>query len=356
MIMETAPSIGSGPGTWVPQYSQLWSSSVTLTSTLFEVKGGTSVAEANAPGKVIFDNFLFTRNIQVQNPTLSSVSPASGPAEGGTVLTLTGTQFVAGATVSIGGVSATNVSVTSSTSITATAPAHEPGQVSVTVTNPDSGSATLVNGYTYNSPTNVLLEDNFNDNSINTAKWTSTNLFSGFTDTSLAVAETSQRFEVGPLLLNTGSSHYRGLASVNTYDFTNGAAYVELVQAASSSTQADAMFTIGPNVDNYYRLYVSGGNLIGQTKIGGTKTTLFTISYDAVNHRYLRIRHQAGTMIMETAPSNGSAPGTWTQQYNQLWSSSVTLTALLFEVKGGTWQAEANAAGKVIFDNFLATH
>ncbi|HEX6730192.1 MAG TPA: hypothetical protein VF074_09290, partial [Pyrinomonadaceae bacterium] len=94
---------------------------------------------------------------------------------------------------------------------------------------------------------------------------------------------------------------------------------------------------------------------IGQRKVGGTKTTLFSISYDAVNHRFLRIRHNAGSMIMETAPSNGSGPGTWTQQYSQLWSSAVTLTSLLFEVKGGTWQAEANAAGKVIFDNILAS-
>ena len=58
-------------------------------------------------------------------------------------------------------------------------------------------------------------------------------------------------------------------------------------------------------------------------------------------------------MIMETAPSNGSGPGTWTQQYSQIWSSSVTVTSVLFEVKGGTWRIETNAPGKVIFDNFL---
>jgi IPT/TIG domain len=317
------------------------------------MKGGTSQSEPNAPGKVIFDNFLFTHNVQIVPPTLSSVSPTSGTTAGGTVLTLTGTQFVAGATVSVGGMSATNVSVTSSTSITATTPAHDAGQVSVTVTNPDGGTVTLLNAYTYNTPANVLLEDNFNDNSINTSKWT-TNLFSGFTDTALGLAETSQRVEIGPLLQNTADSHYRGLASLTAYDFTNAAAYVELVQPASSSTAADAMFTVGANVDNYYRLYVSNGNLIGQRKVAGTKTTLFTIPFNATDHRYFRIRHSAGSMIMETAPANGSAPGTWTPQYSQLWNASVVLTSILFEMKGGTSQAEPNAAGKVIFDNFSA--
>jgi len=310
--METAASNGSGPGAWTQQYSQLWSSAVTLTSLLFEVKGGTWQAEANAAGKVIFDNFLFRRNSQAPPPpTLSSVSPTSGPIAGGTTLTLTGTQFVAGATVTVGGIAATSVNVTSSTSITATAPAHTAGAVNVVVTNPDGGSVTLNNGYTYTLPADLLLEDDFNDNSINASKWTTSNLFSGFTDTNLPVNETSGKFEIGPLLLNTSGSHYRGLRSVNTYDFTNASSYVELVQAASSSTAADAMFTIGPNVDNYYRIYVSGGQLIGQRKLGGTKTTLFSISYDSVNHRFLRIRHEAGSMIMETAPANGSGPGAY---------------------------------------------
>ncbi|HEX7774368.1 MAG TPA: Ig-like domain-containing protein, partial [Pyrinomonadaceae bacterium] len=354
MIMDTAPANGSVPGTWTQQYTQLWNSAVTLTSTLFEVKGGTSVAETVAPGKVIFDNFMVKRNTQAPpSPTLSSVSPTSGPISGGTVLTLTGSQFVAGATVTVGGVAATSVNVTSSTSITATAPAHTAGVVSVVVTNPDGGNATLNNAYTYTLPSDIILEDNFDDNSINTSKWTTT-LFSGFTDSSLPMSETAQRLEIGPLLQNTSGSHYLGVASVSTHNFTNGIAYVELVQAASTTTSADSMFTIGPNVDNYYRIYISGGQLIGQRKVGGTKTTLFSISYDAVNHRFLRIRHSGGSMIMETAPSNGSGPGTWTQQFTQMWNSAVTVTSVYFEVKGGTWQAESNAAGKVIFDNFIA--
>ena len=56
-------------------------------------------------------------------PTVSSVSPNSGPVAGGTAVTITGTNFAAGATVKFGATAATNVVVVSSTSITATTPA-----------------------------------------------------------------------------------------------------------------------------------------------------------------------------------------------------------------------------------------
>jgi hypothetical protein len=40
------------------------------------------------------------------------------------------------------------------------------------------------------------------------------------------------------------------------------------------------------------------------------------------------------------------------QRYSEIWNTQVTLGAIIFEVKGGTWQIEANPPGKVIFDNF----
>ncbi|MFN2530966.1 MAG: hypothetical protein ABR555_06695 [Pyrinomonadaceae bacterium] len=58
-------------------------------------------------------------------------------------------------------------------------------------------------------------------------------------------------------------SHYRGIRTINSYNFTGGYSHVELVQPASATTNADAMFTIGYSVNEYYRIYVSSGNLIG---------------------------------------------------------------------------------------------
>ena len=82
-------------------------------------------------------------------PTVSSVSPNSGSTAGGTAVTITGTNFVAGATVTFGGTAATNVAVVNSTTITATTPAGSAGAVTVTVTNPSGQAGSLANGFTY---------------------------------------------------------------------------------------------------------------------------------------------------------------------------------------------------------------
>ncbi len=88
-------------------------------------------------------------------PAVSSVSPNSGPTAGGTAVTITGTNFTAGATVTFGGTAATNVAV-SGTQITATAPAGSAGAVTVTVTNPGAQSGSLPNGFTYVAPATAI--------------------------------------------------------------------------------------------------------------------------------------------------------------------------------------------------------
>ena len=70
----------------------------------------------------------------------------------GTAVTITGTGFLSGAAVKVGGTSTTGVTVVSSSSITATTPAHSAGTASVVVTNSDNQSGTLTNGYTYANP------------------------------------------------------------------------------------------------------------------------------------------------------------------------------------------------------------
>src|SRR4029079_13612919 len=202
-----------------------------------------------------------------------------------------------------------------------------------------------------------IVSDDFNDNSIDTARWNPNDLFSGFTNTNVPIAETSQRLEIGPLLQNVSGSSYRGMRTVNTYNFDDAYAYVELVQAAATNTSSDNMFTIGPDVNNYYRIFEAGGNLIGQKKVAGTKTTLFSIAYNTTNHRFLRIPHTStGAVTLDTAPGSSGVPGTWTQQYTETWNSSISRTATYFEIKGGTSQVEADAPGKRIFDHFARAH
>ncbi len=72
-------------------------------------------------------------------PTFTSISPKSGPVAGGTTVKITGTGFVAGSTVTIGGAAATEVKRLSEQEITARTPAGAVGEAAVVVT--DSGGA-----------------------------------------------------------------------------------------------------------------------------------------------------------------------------------------------------------------------
>jgi plastocyanin len=87
-------------------------------------------------------------------PAIASVSPASGPNLGGTRLTISGSGFLPGATVTIGALTATNVTVVDSATITATtpsAPASAPLGVAqdVAVHNTDGTSTTKSGAFTY---------------------------------------------------------------------------------------------------------------------------------------------------------------------------------------------------------------
>ncbi len=84
-------------------------------------------------------------------PRIDSILPNAGSTSGGTAVTLTGVNFQAGATVTIG-VPATNVNVVSGTSVTVTTAAHAAAFVSVVLTNPDTQTYTYTYLFTYQPP------------------------------------------------------------------------------------------------------------------------------------------------------------------------------------------------------------
>ncbi len=75
-------------------------------------------------------------------PTVTGLSPSSGPAAGGTSVTITGTGFTGATAVDFGTTAATDVVVVNDTTITADSPAGS-GVADVTVTTPVGTSATL---------------------------------------------------------------------------------------------------------------------------------------------------------------------------------------------------------------------
>ncbi|MBS2025906.1 MAG: IPT/TIG domain-containing protein, partial [Deltaproteobacteria bacterium] len=99
-------------------------------------------------GAVTFRNGFNYRATSSTAPTLTSVSPNTGPTSGGTVAEVDGTGLLDGALVFVGGRPANSVVVVTSGVLTARFPALPAGAADVTVTNPDGQSATLRSSFT----------------------------------------------------------------------------------------------------------------------------------------------------------------------------------------------------------------
>ena len=82
-------------------------------------------------------------------PVVSNVVPASGGTNGGDIVLINGSLFLAGASVRFSGIPATSVTVLSSTQITCTTPARSVGAANVSVINVGGVTGTLAGGYTY---------------------------------------------------------------------------------------------------------------------------------------------------------------------------------------------------------------
>ncbi len=84
----------------------------------------------------------------IPTPTVSSLSPSSGPAAGGSLGTINGDSFLSGAAVNVGVKLATDVAVIDSGKITASTPPLSPGTLNdLKVTNPGNASGTLLKAW-----------------------------------------------------------------------------------------------------------------------------------------------------------------------------------------------------------------
>ncbi len=80
--------------------------------------------------------------------TIETISPDSGPAGGGTLITITGTNLAGTSAVLVGGFPATNMFVLSPTTVTAVTPPGSAGPAVVSVVTP-AGTVALPGGFTY---------------------------------------------------------------------------------------------------------------------------------------------------------------------------------------------------------------
>lgn len=90
-----------------------------------------------------------TTDVTTPRPEIVSLSPRLGATAGGTMVTIRGTSFTPGTTVSFGMNAATSVTVVDARTITCVAPAGMPGFVDVTLTDTQARTSTLTGAFEY---------------------------------------------------------------------------------------------------------------------------------------------------------------------------------------------------------------
>ncbi|WP_329409986.1 IPT/TIG domain-containing protein [Nocardia vinacea] len=209
-------------------------------------------------------------------PTITSISPAAGPASGNTSVTITGTGFVPIVTTVKFGTVATTFTVNSPTQITAIAPPGT-GTVQVTVTTSGGGISNGVS-YTYlpvPSLTSVSPTQGPTTGG-NTVTLTGTNLsgvtavsFGGTAATSFTVVSNTQITAVAPA--GTGIVQITVTAPGGT---SNGATYIYVVVPTITSISPTAGPASGGN-----SVTVTGTEFTGPLTVRfGTTATTFTVN------------------------------------------------------------------------------
>jgi alpha-tubulin suppressor-like RCC1 family protein len=205
-------------------------------------------------------------------PSVSGVSPASGPQPGGTSVTITGANLAEASSVRFGATTASSFTVNSVTSITATSPAGA-GVVDVTVTTPVSTSGTnATDKFSYLPPPTVTkVKANKGPASGGTSVTITGTALTGATAVNFGANAASQ-FTVDSATSITATSP----------PGTSGAVDVSVTTASGASTstshdlfkyEAPTLGSVGPPNGS-----VAGGTSVTVTGSGfaiGTETTVF---------------------------------------------------------------------------------
>ena len=189
-----------------------------------------------------------------------------------------------------------------------------------------------------------------------------TRVITGTQDSTIPLAVTNGRFQIGALKESLSGAHYYGISTGSFNLAMSGCASVQLAQTPNQATGAYSMFAVARDTNNLYRWYHSGTSLVAEKKVAGVKTTLVDLQYSSTSQQFLRIRKvtnsATGTedVVFETAPNNNGVPGTYVERYRNTWDAAVNPTSVKVELKAGTSAAE-RLVGSAYWDNaYVATN
>jgi hypothetical protein len=287
-------------------------------------------------------------------PTVSSVSGTSGTSAGGTAITITGTNFLSGATVTVGGAACTSVTVVSATSITCTTPAGSAGAQDVVVTNTDTQSATLSGGFTYIAPPSATATP-----AVATASDSGSSNSDGVTSDStptISVGSATNGNTVTVTATKAGSANVTctftataqsscdlGTLADGTWSVTSTQTNSGVTSAASSSMSM-TIDTARPTVSSF-----SSTKADGTYGIGTTINITATMSETVADGASITVTLDTGDTVVLTKASGTTLTGTYTvgvgDTSSDLTVSSYVLTSALVDTAGNAMTSTSLPTG-----------
>ncbi len=231
-----------------------------------------------------------------------TVSPNKGLPAGGTNISITGNGFQAGATVTIGGVALPNMRIWSSTLITGTTPAHALGGVDIVVTNPDTQTRTLTNGFTYAYPTVTLTPPTSTIAPNATGTLTATLDFAQSTDTSVGLTSSDPSIVSVPasVTITAGQTAktFTATASANPGSVTITATLPPALNGGTGTATVNV--PAAPNIVSFNPTFGPSGTVVTITGTRFTGTN--AVTFGGISATFTV---NSDTQITATAPNNG---------------------------------------------------
>lgn len=186
----------------------------------------------------------------------------------------------------------------------------------------------------------ATITDDFNDGTV-AAVWSSYETTSG-----IRVSETNGELKVAPDTDQSGFS-YAGYRSNNYLSFSNSQVAASMRIANGTTVLVDGFIDLIPNDGFGVGINLREGTLALWKRVNFDWEEVEGIPYDAVAHKWIRLRESSGTVYCEY-----SADGTqWTSLATVATNSVLNSTSVKIEVGAGTYGAASNPAS-FYFDDF----
>jgi RHS repeat-associated protein len=187
----------------------------------------------------------------------------------------------------------------------------------------------------------TLLSDDFNDNSLDTAKW-----HTAAPTSPTVVHEQNQHLEI---TLQPNTTGYNGIIANQTFDFHDATVQVEVVQPVSEAGWVENFVELSLDANNYYLIDTGAGSAVCDAYTNGVRDRTLIWTYDQTAMRFWRFRHSssANAVYFET-----SADGTnWVTQKTV--STTFSLSSMRLSLYAGAWGTGNSNPGTAIYDNVL---